>query len=37
VYQRAGQPCKKCGTQIERITVAGRSSFFCPACQRLRV
>ena len=33
VYQRAGQPCKKCGTPIERITVAGRSSFFCPACQ----
>jgi formamidopyrimidine-DNA glycosylase len=33
VYQRAGKPCKRCGTLIERINAAGRSTFLCPACQ----
>jgi endonuclease-8 len=36
VYRRSGQPCRKCGTGIER-TVQGeqaRSTYFCPACQR---
>ncbi len=33
-YQREGEPCKSCGTPIERITAAGRSTFLCPACQR---
>jgi formamidopyrimidine-DNA glycosylase len=36
VYQRAGQSCLKCGTgQIVRIVQAQRSTFFCPACQRV--
>ncbi|MCH7597297.1 MAG: hypothetical protein IID35_12170, partial [Planctomycetes bacterium] len=35
VYQRAGQPCKNCRTPIERIIAGGRSTFFCPRCQRL--
>ncbi len=33
VYHREGQACKGCDTMIERIKVAGRSSFVCPACQ----
>lgn len=35
VYQREGQPCRRCGTAIQRRLIAGRSTFFCPACQRL--
>jgi len=34
VYGREGKPCLACGTKIERIRVAGRSSFFCPNCQK---
>ena len=33
VYQRAAMPCRKCGTPIQRILAAGRSTFFCPTCQ----
>lgn len=33
VYDRAGQPCVACGTEIERIVQGGRSTFFCPVCQ----
>ncbi len=35
VYDREGEPCHRCGAPIERIVQAGRSTFFCPACQRL--
>ncbi len=34
VYGRAGQGCRVCGTPIQRIRLAGRSSHFCPVCQR---
>lgn len=34
VYGREGGPCRRCGTPVERIVLNGRSSFFCPACQR---
>ena len=34
VYGRAGKPCRRCGTSIERLVQAGRSTFFCPSCQR---
>lgn len=35
VYGRTGQLCEKCGRcQIEAIKIAGRSSFFCPVCQK---
>lgn len=34
VYQRHGKKCFRCGAVIRRATVAGRSSFFCPRCQR---
>ena len=34
VYQRTGEPCLVCRTPIKRIVVAGRSTHFCPQCQR---
>lgn len=34
VYQRENLPCPVCGTLIKRIKQGGRSSFFCPKCQR---
>jgi len=36
VYRRSGQPCRKCGTTIERRVQReqARSTYFCPACQR---
>lgn len=34
VYDRAGQPCRSCGGAIVRIVQGGRSTWFCPACQR---
>ncbi|HYZ89016.1 MAG TPA: bifunctional DNA-formamidopyrimidine glycosylase/DNA-(apurinic or apyrimidinic site) lyase [Myxococcales bacterium] len=37
VYDRAGDPCENCGTPIERIVQGGRSTYFCPHCQPLRV
>lgn len=33
-YDRAGEPCRSCGSPIRRIVLAGRSSFYCPRCQR---
>ena len=34
VYQQENLPCPICGTLIKRIKQGGRSSFFCPKCQR---
>ena len=34
VYQRTGQPCLVCATPIQRKVIGGRSSHFCPQCQR---
>jgi formamidopyrimidine-DNA glycosylase len=33
VYQRTGQPCRRCGSAIRRVVVAGRSTHYCPVCQ----
>lgn len=33
VYGRAGKTCLLCTTTIEKMIIAGRSSFFCPRCQ----
>ena len=33
VYDRAGRPCRGCGTGVERIVLGGRSTHFCPQCQ----
>ncbi|MEM9736174.1 MAG: bifunctional DNA-formamidopyrimidine glycosylase/DNA-(apurinic or apyrimidinic site) lyase [Pseudomonadota bacterium] len=34
VYDREGERCQVCGTPIRRIVQAGRSTFYCPKCQR---
>lgn len=34
VYGREGQPCPRCGGAIRRIRQFGRSTFYCPRCQR---
>jgi formamidopyrimidine-DNA glycosylase len=34
VYGREGEPCLVCETPIKRIVIAGRSSHYCPHCQR---
>jgi formamidopyrimidine-DNA glycosylase len=34
VYDRAGEPCRRCQSPIERIVLGGRSTHFCPQCQR---
>lgn len=33
VYGRRGEACRVCGSAIERLKLAGRSSHFCPKCQ----
>ncbi|HEY4752453.1 MAG TPA: zinc finger domain-containing protein, partial [Candidatus Limnocylindrales bacterium] len=35
VYQRTGQPCRRCGRPIRRIVIGIRSTHFCSFCQRL--
>ena len=34
VYGRQGQPCQACGTPIRALRQAGRTTFYCPQCQR---
>jgi formamidopyrimidine-DNA glycosylase len=34
VYSRTGQPCRICATPIKRIVIGGRSTHFCPICQK---
>lgn len=34
VYDREGLPCSRCSTAIKRIPQAGRSTYFCPKCQK---
>jgi formamidopyrimidine-DNA glycosylase len=34
VYGREGEPCLLCKTPIKRIVIAGRSSHYCPKCQK---
>jgi len=34
VYQRKGEMCGVCGCEIQRLKVAGRSSHYCPNCQK---
>ena len=35
VYGRAGEPCERCGTPIDKTRAAGRGTWYCPGCQRL--
>jgi formamidopyrimidine-DNA glycosylase len=34
VYDRAGEKCLRCGARVRRAVLAGRSTFYCPRCQR---
>jgi formamidopyrimidine-DNA glycosylase len=34
VYGRGGQPCFACGTLLRRTVLAGRTTVYCPHCQR---
>ena len=34
VYDKEGKPCQRCGDTVLRISQGGRSTFYCPACQR---
>ena len=34
VYERAGQPCRKCKTLIMQVTQGQRSTYYCPHCQK---
>ena len=34
VHQRQGEKCYTCGKEIEKIKVSGRSTYFCPQCQK---
>ncbi|HEV8429771.1 MAG TPA: bifunctional DNA-formamidopyrimidine glycosylase/DNA-(apurinic or apyrimidinic site) lyase [Pyrinomonadaceae bacterium] len=34
VYERAGEPCVRCGVRISRIVQGGRSTYYCPKCQK---
>lgn len=34
VYGREGEPCKACGATVKRLVQSGRSTFYCPRCQR---
>jgi formamidopyrimidine-DNA glycosylase len=34
VHVREGEPCVRCGETIRRVAVSGRSTYFCPGCQK---
>jgi formamidopyrimidine-DNA glycosylase len=34
VYDRSGEPCPACGTPVRSLRQAGRSTYWCPRCQR---
>lgn len=34
VYGRKGEPCKRCGHPVQKITVAGRGTHYCEQCQQ---
>ncbi len=35
VYRQEGRPCPRCGTSIRRTEQGGRSTYFCPKCQKV--
>lgn len=35
IYGRTGEPCPRCADTIARLVIGGRTSAFCPTCQRL--
>jgi len=33
VYDREGEPCRRCRTPVQAVKIGGRNSYFCPQCQ----
>lgn len=34
IYGKFGEPCPRCGTRLESVKLGGRTSVFCPKCQK---
>ncbi|WP_312584984.1 endonuclease VIII [Atlantibacter sp.] len=34
VFHRAGKPCRRCGTLVEKTTLSSRPFYWCPGCQK---
>ena len=34
IFEKAGQPCPRCGTKIKYLKIGGRNTFYCPGCQQ---
>lgn len=34
VYGREGEPCRVCGSEIRKVKLSGRGTYFCPRCQK---
>ena len=34
VYERAGKPCRRCGTPLRALVQGQRSTYYCPSCQK---
>lgn len=34
VYDRAGEPCRRCGTPVRSLRAGQRTAYFCPLCQK---
>jgi formamidopyrimidine-DNA glycosylase len=34
VYERGGEPCRRCGASVRHLVQGQRSTYFCPRCQR---
>ena len=34
VYERRGEPCRRCGTTVRAMTQGQRSTYYCPGCQK---
>jgi formamidopyrimidine-DNA glycosylase len=34
VYERSGEPCRRCGTAVKQVVQGQRSTYFCPRCQK---
>jgi len=34
VYDRAGEPCRRCGAPVRRLVQGQRATYYCARCQR---
>ena len=37
IYGKTGEPCPVCGTELKSVKIGGRTSVFCPRCQKQRI